>query len=347
MSATTTIRHVVGDATRPEGSGVKIIAHVVNDRGGWGAGFSGALGRAYPGAETAYREANASYAMAPGRTHIHQAAEDVFIAHMWAQRGYKSPENPHPLNLDDLRRCLKSLASAAFRGETIHMPRLGAGLGGGDWPTIEKIIAEELAGHDVTVYTLPERAATPPMPREAPIVCRIHSPKRDFPFVYTDLEKALAKIAEARDLGGYLLIAVAGSRNFRQPDYDRPDPADPQRRVPVPEEERPGRLEYTLIAAAVQKLCRLRGHDPAKVCIVSGGARGVDRVAEAYAYDHKLPCVVFPADWEGKGGAAGPERNAHVVGVAAELLALPGKDSIGTWDAIRKARGAMVPVTVL
>jgi len=39
------------------------------------------------------------------------------------------------------------------------MPRIGAGLAGGDWDTIEAIITEELCAHDipVTVYDLPGR----------------------------------------------------------------------------------------------------------------------------------------------------------------------------------------------
>jgi len=33
----------------------------------------------------------------------------------------------------------------------IGLPRIGAGLAGGDWATIEAIIEEELGAHDVTV----------------------------------------------------------------------------------------------------------------------------------------------------------------------------------------------------
>jgi O-acetyl-ADP-ribose deacetylase (regulator of RNase III) len=37
------------------------------------------------------------------------------------------------------------------------MPRIGAGLAGGDWATIAQIIQDELCAHDVnvTVYDLP------------------------------------------------------------------------------------------------------------------------------------------------------------------------------------------------
>lgn len=35
------ITYVTGDATKPVGNGRKIIAHVTNDEGGWGAGLAG------------------------------------------------------------------------------------------------------------------------------------------------------------------------------------------------------------------------------------------------------------------------------------------------------------------
>ena len=37
---------------------------------------------------------------------------------------------------------------------TIGLPKIGAGLGGGDWNTIEKIIEEELGMYDVTIYVI-------------------------------------------------------------------------------------------------------------------------------------------------------------------------------------------------
>ncbi len=38
-----------------------------------------------------------------------------------------------------------------YPGRRIGLPKIGAGLAGGDWPTIAAIIEEELAGEDVTL----------------------------------------------------------------------------------------------------------------------------------------------------------------------------------------------------
>ena len=49
------IEYVRGDATAPQGKGVKLIAHVCNDLGGWGKGFVLAISRRWPEPEAAYR----------------------------------------------------------------------------------------------------------------------------------------------------------------------------------------------------------------------------------------------------------------------------------------------------
>lgn len=48
------------------------------------------------------------------------------------------------------------------------------------------------------------------------------------------------------------------------------------------------------------------------VGVVSGGANGVDKMAERWAKEQGLECRVFPAEW-GHGRAAGPIRNKLIV----------------------------------
>ena len=44
-----------------------------------------------------------------------------------------------------------------YGGKRIGLPKIGAGLAGGDWDVIEQIIGEELGGEDVTVVLLSAR----------------------------------------------------------------------------------------------------------------------------------------------------------------------------------------------
>lgn len=48
------------------------------------------------------------------------------------------------------------------------------------------------------------------------------------------------------------------------------------------------------------------------VCIVSGGAKGADALAERYAKEHDHQLKVFPARWNKYGKKAGPLRNIEM-----------------------------------
>ena len=72
--------------------------------------------------------------------------------------------------------------------------------------------------------------------------------------------------------------------------------------------------------------------------IVSGGARGVDTLAEMYAQEYNIPCVIFKAKWHKYGISAGPKRNSQIVKYCTHMLAFPKNNSRGTIDSIKKAK---------
>lgn len=71
--------------------------------------------------------------------------------------------------------------------------------------------------------------------------------------------------------------------------------------------------------------------------IVSGGATGVDTLAEEYANLHQIPFQLFPADWEKYGKAAGPIRNQQMAEYGNVLLAFD-RGTKGTKNMIKTAR---------
>ena len=85
-----------------------------------------------------------------------------------------------------------------------------------------------------------------------------------------------------------------------------------------------------------------------KPCVlVEGGARGVDRQARGLAERLGLSVDTFQAEWVVYGKAAGPIRNQEMLEAGADLvLAFPGQNSKGTWDMIRRAKSAGVPVEI-
>jgi glycerophosphoryl diester phosphodiesterase len=72
--------------------------------------------------------------------------------------------------------------------------------------------------------------------------------------------------------------------------------------------------------------------------IVSGGARGVDKVGEEVATKHGIPIKVFKADWNKFGRAAGPIRNKQMAEYADALIAVWDGESKGTANMILQAR---------
>jgi len=74
--------------------------------------------------------------------------------------------------------------------------------------------------------------------------------------------------------------------------------------------------------------------------IISGGALGVDTMAEKYANDHSIAMTIFKPDWNHYGKSAGIRRNTDIINQSTHILALPTKKSVGTHDSIRKAEKA-------
>lgn len=149
---------VRGDATDPPGFGPKVIVHICNNVGGWGAGFVVAISRRWPEPEAAYRTwFNGEVGFGLGQIQpvlVRMASGPLWVINMVAQHGVGSQNGP-PIRYHELRKCLKQVVEFANRnGASVHMPRIGCGLAGGDWTEVEKIIRETLCatGVYVTVY---------------------------------------------------------------------------------------------------------------------------------------------------------------------------------------------------
>ena len=180
------IEYVSGDATRPQGGGPKVIAHVCNDEGGWGAGFVLAVSRRWPQPEACYREWNGHRKLDEmrlqnptkgkiivttgdfelGSVQLVQVEHDTYVANMIAQKGFsETAEDGPPIRYKALGQCLERLAVLARtlpdgpdgmgrKAPSFHLPRIGCGLAGGSWHLVGPIVAAALYGFSVTVYDL-------------------------------------------------------------------------------------------------------------------------------------------------------------------------------------------------
>jgi O-acetyl-ADP-ribose deacetylase (regulator of RNase III) len=149
------ITYLKGDATCPQARGVKLIAHVCNDMGRWGKGFVLAVSRRWSQPEEQYRgwyagRTGASFGL--GAVQFVQVESYIWVANMIAQRGTKTGSSGPPIRYDALAECLNRVGERAVELQaSVHMPRIGCGLAGGDWSRVEPIIDESLVGRDLVV----------------------------------------------------------------------------------------------------------------------------------------------------------------------------------------------------
>ena len=151
------LNYVVGDATNPVGfNGPKLIVHVCNDVGAWGAGFTKALSKCWSAPEQTYRSAPG---WPLGSTQLVRVDLDVYVVNLIGQEGIGWSKGA-PIRYKAVEQGLEKVCDYAKRlNASVHMPRIGCGLAGGNWATMEPIIDLTLVrqGIEVTVYDLPGR----------------------------------------------------------------------------------------------------------------------------------------------------------------------------------------------
>lgn len=150
------INYLKGDATSPQAKGIKIIAHICNDLGGWGKGFVIAISKRWAEPEKAYREWHRNRAKNDfklGGIQIIQVETYIYVANMIGQRGTKVGSKGVPVRYEAIKSCLEKLAvEAEILNASVHMPRIGCGLAGGKWEKIEPLIIKILSENDIQVY---------------------------------------------------------------------------------------------------------------------------------------------------------------------------------------------------
>ena len=94
--------------------------------------------------------------------------------------------------------------------------------------------------------------------------------------------------------------------------------------------------DYGLLADTLVGL--IGQYDPKEVTIISGHARGADKLGERFANANQCKLLIFPADWDKYRKAAGFIRNQKMIdeGKPDLVVAFPG--GRGTEDMIKRAK---------
>ncbi len=150
------IQYLKGDATSPQAKGIKIIAHICNDLGGWGKGLVLAISKRWKEPESSYRKWHRERSKNDfelGSIQIVQVEKFVYVCNMIGQRGMKTGSNGVPIRYEAVSDCLEKLSDVAFElNASVHMPRIGCGLAGGKWNKIEPIIESTLVKNNIETY---------------------------------------------------------------------------------------------------------------------------------------------------------------------------------------------------
>lgn len=94
---------------------------------------------------------------------------------------------------------------------------------------------------------------------------------------------------------------------------------------------------YELLKAAVSEV--LGKHPLSQLEVVSGAARGADRLGERWARENGVALRQFPADWNQHGKRAGYLRNEEMADYADAVLVLPGGRGTDHMAQSAKRRG--------
>lgn len=112
-----------------------------------------ALSARWPEPEQEYRRwyrerANNDFGL--GAVQFVEVERALLVANMIAQHGIRPTAAGPPIRYEALERCLDTVATrAAGEGASVHMPRIGAGLAGGDWSRISDMINATMTRHGV------------------------------------------------------------------------------------------------------------------------------------------------------------------------------------------------------
>lgn len=103
---------------------------------------------------------------------------------------------------------------------------------------------------------------------------------------------------------------------------------------------------YDLVSETIKRFLQDHGLTVSDIEIVSGGANGVDRLAERWAIENSAKLSVFKAEWDRFGKSAGMIRNKKMREYANGLIAIWDGYSKGTKNMIMEARSHGLTVLV-
>lgn len=150
------IKYAKGDVLK---SGADIIAHGCNCIGGFGSGVAGQIAKQFPIAKDSYLYKYEEQGWQLGDVQF-VVIENTslwssrYIANCATQKEYYPRDKVHA-DYEAIRVAMQKVKEfAKMHDLTVAIPKIGAGLAGGDWKIIEQILEAVFADYNVAVYYL-------------------------------------------------------------------------------------------------------------------------------------------------------------------------------------------------
>jgi O-acetyl-ADP-ribose deacetylase (regulator of RNase III) len=138
-----------------------VIAHSCNCFNTMGSGIAGRIAKELPEAMLADKKTKRGDASKLGTilpVEIERNSIKFIVVNAYGQYNYGT--NKVNADYNAIRKCFMEVKKQ-FSGKRIGICKLGAGLAGGDWTIISKIIEEEMVGEDLTLVLFNEQPKAP------------------------------------------------------------------------------------------------------------------------------------------------------------------------------------------
>lgn len=130
----------------------KVLAHGCNCVGGFGSGIAKLMDMNYPETKKHYYKKFYGEGWKLGDIQIVEIPNQKYVINCATQYKY-APRNVCHADYPAIKETMEKVYHFVKQNNyTVAIPKIGAGLAGGDWTIIEKIINEVFVDYDIVVY---------------------------------------------------------------------------------------------------------------------------------------------------------------------------------------------------
>lgn len=129
-----------------------VIVHGCNAKGVMGSGVALAVKTKYPKAYGAYKDFEAKHGLRLASLSIVLVTPTLYVANLISQENYGRDTNIKYVSYGALHLGFEKLQEHFPLSASFHFPKIGSGLGNGDWNQISKLIELACPGRDLNCW---------------------------------------------------------------------------------------------------------------------------------------------------------------------------------------------------